>query len=381
MKMLNKLWLILILAFLVSCSGKSALERSRTPLKKIKPAASIKIGQAWHTKIGNGSGKKSNILDPLITGSAVYANAENGTIKAISIKNGKLFWQNKLNKTMSTGVGTGTNNIYIGSNSGQVLGFAKQNGKLVLKSKVLGGLIGAPAGKAGTVVARTLNGDIYGLNPAGNVIWQQKHEPPKLTIHSGASPVFYGNKAVMGLDDGNLMALDYANGNIEWLEPVAYSHGRNIIDRIVDVDATPVMEGDRMYVVSFHGNVSKIDAVSGTAIWSAKYSSVQPPAVSGNALVLTHEQGLITGFNKDNGAKVWEKAFLRGYDLTGPAAYGRYVAVGVKKSNVVFWLDSTNGKVVAKTKVAGDDIMSVKGSPYGIIIYTENGSLSLQRPG
>ena|GEM_PF-3336700 len=373
-------WILLLLLGLAACSSKSALERSRTLLKKINPAASIKIAQVWQTKVGNGNGRKPAILAPVVNNQVVYANAEDGTLKAINIRNGKSLWHTRLGKSLSSGIGRGTGSIYVASNSGQILGVSKQNGKLVFKSKNLGTLAGTPAGRSGTIVARTLAGKIFGLNLAGNIIWQQEYEPPKLTVHTGASTIFYGNNALIGLDDGSLMAINYTNGAFQWLEPIAYAHGRNIIDRLVDVDATPILEGNHLYAVSFHGNVAKLDAANGTQIWSTRYSSVQSPVIIGKVLILTHEEGLVTAFNKTSGIKLWEKLFLRGYDLAEPAVYGRYVAVGIKNSNVLFWLDSISGKVLAKSTVPGKNIMSIKSSDYGVVVYAESGDLSLQKP-
>lgn len=379
-KLAKTLTILLLIVLIGACSAKSAKERSRTPLKKIKPAASIKIGQSWHNSVGNGLGKKPGVLVPHISGNTIYASAENGILKAIRIKSGKTIWQNKVATTLSSGVGGGLNTIYVASGAGQVLGVSKQNGKLASKSPNLGVLIAAPAAGFGSVIARTLNGKIYALDPSGNVIWQQDNKQPRLAIHRMATPVFYGNKVLLGLDDGNLMALNASNGVLSWLEPVAFAHGRNIIDRIVDVDATPILEADRIYTVSFHGNIAKLDTSTGTTIWSNKYSSVETPVIAGNAIIATHEDGFITAFDKNNGAQLWQKIFLRGYDLIGPAAYGRYIAVGIKETNTLFWLDSISGKVVAKSKVPGKNIMSLLSSAYGVIVYTGSGSLSLQRP-
>ncbi len=380
MKLIKNLIIVLLLALVVACSGKSANETSRTPLKKIKLATSINVGQSWRSKVGNGLGRKSGVLIPHISGNTVFASAENGTLQATDIRTGGTYWQTKIANGLNSGVGGGLNTVYVASSAGQVLGISKQNGKLTSKSVNLGVLIAAPVAGSGTVIARALDGKIYGLGPGGNVIWQQDNKQPRLSIHRMAAPVFYGDKAILGLDDGNLMAINAISGTLSWLEPVAFTRGRNIIDRIIDVDATPILEGSQVYVVSFHGNLAKFDALTGTQIWSSKYSSTQMPAISGNKIIATHEEGFITAFDKNNGAKLWEEITLRGYDLIGPAAHGRYVAVGIKDSNVLFWLDSISGKIVAKHKVAGKKIMSLLSSAYGVIVYTEDGTLSLQRP-
>jgi polyvinyl alcohol dehydrogenase (cytochrome) len=83
-----------------------------------------------------------------------------------------------------------------------------------------------------------------------------------------------------------------------------------------DVTATPTVEGDALYVPDFAGNLYKIDATTGTAIWSttisaytgnAKSFSRNSPAIVGNKIILGDQvSATVFAIDKDTGSLIWK---------------------------------------------------------------------------
>lgn len=155
-----------------------------------------------------------------------------------------------------------------------------------------------------------------------------------------------------------------------------------------DISATPAVSDGAIYLPDWGGNLFKIDAQTGTQIWSnsiANYISDPSiptavsrtsPAVKGNKVVIgSQEGGFLMAINKDTGNLIW-KTKLDDHPNTiitqSPAIYDNRVYVGVssKEDNVpdadpnypccifrgsMTAVDLTTGKILWKTYTVPDN--------------------------
>jgi outer membrane protein assembly factor BamB len=119
---------------------------------------------------------------------------------------------------------------------------------------------------------------------------------------------------------GNLeyvVALDRATGRKLW----EYQNGRRFTnDRGDGPRGTPTVDGDRLYVLGGSGDLTCLDAASGTRIWTVnlvqKFGGVNPywgysesPLIVGDRLVVNAggSRASIVAINKANGATLWQQ--------------------------------------------------------------------------
>ncbi|HAD08015.1 MAG TPA: outer membrane protein assembly factor BamB, partial [Porticoccaceae bacterium] len=69
-----------------------------------------------------------------------------------------------------------------------------------------------------------------------------------------ATPVVVGNMAILGLANGELVALNLLSGELLWETKFTTGEGKTELERIVDVN-TPVVVGDIIYASSYQGKV------------------------------------------------------------------------------------------------------------------------------
>ena len=166
-----------------------------------------------------------------------------------------------------------------------------------------------------------------------------------------ASPVISDGKVFIGSGDGHMYALDAATGATLWTGPAQNSlfgasaaAGRGLVfagaldQRMLAynadtgeiawtsdllVAASPTLKNGVLYVASQNGTLTALDAVTGTAIWSARGHCCvtnQSPVVDGGRVFQMREDDTLTAYDALSGEQLWSiEAFSVG---TLAAAYG-----------------------------------------------------------
>src|SRR5581483_5087713 len=164
-------------------------------------------------------------------------------------------------------------------------------------------------------------------------------------------PVVFADIVLTGFASGRLVALQLNDGRLLWELPVSQPRGRNEIERLVDVDAPPLVRGETLYAVSYHGKLIAVNMRNGTILWSRDVSSHTGLAADTGYVYLTDEIGQVLAFDQRTGASVWKQEKLRGRELNAPVVDGDYVVVG-DYDGYVHWLARDDGRIQARYRVA-----------------------------
>ena len=177
-------------------------------------------------------------------------------------------------------------------------------------------------------------------------------------------------------------ALTTANGFQIWETSIAIPQGRSELERLVDVDANPIIVGDTVYVVSFQGKIAIIDLRSGNLGWTREMSSYSGLGVDFSQVYVTDEDSKVWALSRDNGASVWKQEKLHNRALTAPVPFGNYVAVG-DFEGYLHLLSTDDGRIAGRVKVDGkgiaerplvvDDVLYVYGKGGTLAAYTLRG--------
>lgn len=96
------------------------------------------------------------------------------------------------------------------------------------------------------------------------------------------------------------------NGQLLWQQAIAAPKGATEIDRLVDVDATPVIAGDRLYAIGYNGSLVSIELRTGQIAWKRNYSSATNFIVDANTLYLVTEKNHIVAVDARSGTEIWQ---------------------------------------------------------------------------
>jgi len=268
----------------------------------------------------------------------------------------------------------------VGGAEGEVVALNYRDGqekwRVTLSSEVL-----APAAVADDiVVVRTVDGRVSGLAAHdGTRLWVFSRTVPVLTLRGTSAPLIAGDRVFVGLDSGHLVALNLEDGRVLWESTIAEPKGRSELERIVDVDADPVLKGGTLYAAAAQGRVVALDADNGQIIWSREIPSTTGIAVDRAHVYVTDDESVVWCLERNSGAALWRQVALRNRGLTAPVAYGGGVVVG-DQEGYLHTLNQEDGKIAGRYYLKGSPIFTAP-ITHGALLYAigSSGFLSVLR--
>jgi outer membrane protein assembly factor BamB len=240
--------------------------------------------------------------------------------------------------------------VLVGALDGEVIAISAEDGRALWRSGVSSEVLAPPAGDGDTVVVRTGDGRLYGLAVAdGQRHWTFDRAVPTLSLRGVSQPVVAEGRVYAGLDTGKLVALELDSGRVLWEEAVSTPGGRSELERLVDLDADPVLADGVLYAVSYGGQVVALDAATGKLKWRQDLASYSGLAVTDNRVFASDREGRLWALDRDNGAVLWQQDGLKHRRLTRPVAHGGLVAVG-DFEGYVHWLSPEDGSLRGRLK-------------------------------
>lgn len=367
----------LAVLFLLSL-GLMACSSTDDEIDETLPAELIEINQQfspkvlWEKSVGNGVGSYFSRIKPIVAYNKVFSASREGEAVALDVVTGKEIWStdlsnidkkrgffdHKTSALIGGGPVVGINKVFLGSENGEVFALDAETGKLDWQGKIKGEIIASPALDAGVLVVNSVSGILKAFNASnGDEIWNIEQEVPALTLRGISAPVVASGGVIVGSADGSATVYILENGNLGWTVEVGEATGSTELERVIDVDSSPLVFGDKVYIVSARGNLVALELISGRVLWKRQYSSYRQLSVSGNNIYLTDVKGHVYAIDRLNGLERWSQPALTNRGVTGPAPVGNYVVVG-DFEGYLHWLDKDTGEIVARHKVDGSGIFS-----------------------
>lgn len=367
----RKLLVICFLALGISaCSSTDDEDEDLKVAELTEIKALFEPDVKWDASVGNGVGDYFSRIQPVVAYGKVVSVSREGEAYAFDeqsgdqvwhadlsdIENKRGFFDDKEPALISGGVVAGINKAFFGSENGEVFALDIENGELAWKGKVKGEVIAAPALDSGKLVVNTASGVMKAFNASnGQDDWQIEQDVPPLTLRGISAPVIAGGGVIVGSADGSLSVYLLEQGRQGWTVDIGEAAGSTELERVIDVDSTPLIYGDNIYSVSSRGNLSAVELRSGRVLWQRQYSSYREVSISGNSLFLTDVKGHVYAIDRNNGLELWSQLSFTNRGVTGPVPQGNYVVVG-DFEGYLHWLDQDTGEIVSRHHVDSSGI-------------------------
>lgn len=349
--------LIILLAALSISACSFTGGKVDEPEKLTRLPHNIVLKERWEQTVGSGLGELYQVVKPAISVDTVFANDIDGRVYAFDRLSGKRKWRTHLKMDLSAGVGLGETLVLIGSLDGDVVALNQIDGKEVWRTNIANEILAPPQTNENIVVVQTNGGKLYGLNiDTGKFLWRYTAKLPLLTLRGTATPQIFGNNLITGFANGKIVALSAQDGVLFWERRVAYPNGLTQVDRVVDVDGSPVISGKTVYSTSYNGHLTAI-APDGRLRWTRKVSSYQTPLVADGRVIVTAADGTLHAFNADSGLPLWTNNLLLHRKLSAPQSLSGFVAVSDYKGYIHVF-DPELGVIVGRGRFDSDGIRS-----------------------
>lgn len=333
-------------------------------LEPLEPTATMTV--LWKTSVGKGYADQIVNLVPAVTASTVYAADRLGLVEARSRQDGALLWSVDTELDLSAGPVVAGDKLLLGTTNAELVALGLADGALQWKSALTSEILALPRTSRNLVVARTSDGRLAGLDlNSGGLKWSHERSVPPLSVRSLGSPAIVRDLALDGFGGGKLLALGLADGKPVWEATAAIPHGRSEVERLVELDADPLVKDEVVYSTGFQAGIAAISLGDGEVLWR------QNTAYSSHGLAADRRSLFITDANSDvwrldlrNGADLWKQAALHQRRLTVPALLRNRLVVG-DFEGYLHALSTDDGSLVGRLEIDDEPLLAAP------VIYDE----------
>lgn len=381
---MKKIISMILTTLLTACNG-GFFEKDNTPtpfpLVAFKPE--ICIHQQWQINQGAGSGNDHLIFHPAVNQHTVFTANYNGEVHAADKYTGKTRWSTRTGCNLSGGASVSDHVVLVAGQAGELIALNESNGQILWRARTTSEVLANPAGSTGIALVKSIDGKLtaYSMQD-GHLLWQVSQTEPTLILRGSSAPQVKGEQVVAGFANGNLINVNLLQGTEHWQQTIATPQGNFAIQRMIDVDADPIILNDRVYVATYQGKISALDLYSGRIYWEKGISSYTGIAADSEQVYVTDAKSHVWAFNARTGQINWHQAQLESRNITGPVLMGNYIVVG-DQEGYLHWLCKQDGRFIARTRVNRSPILATPVVDFSQTLYvlTKNGYLATYRLG
>lgn len=217
------------------------------------------------------------IFSPVVAGGYVYAAAQDGAVRALSLQNGEETWHRKFDGWIYTPA-FDNDALILGGSAGKLFAVRAATGELLWSRGIGQELVYRPVrATAGMVLITTFDGWLEAVSTRnGETQWRVNESV------AGFPPLVHEERLFMGAFDGTIRARNVKTGDLMWLQ--------QFVDKLPYM---PRVYGHQLIIGSDSGSVAALNRYNGNRLWQKELqiNLVANPVMIGNKLVAVDEQG------------------------------------------------------------------------------------------
>lgn len=353
-------------------------DNSEPPAELLELTPEIKVNIVWQNSAGVGSDEMYLKLVPAVMDDKIIVADRNGLVQARDLTTGDTIWEAETELKISAGPGLGYNTVLVGTSDAEIVALNIADGSIRWTVGVSSEVLSIPQLRRNVVVVRTVDGKLTGLEEgSGRELWVYERSVPALSLRGTGTPVIEGDRVIEGYASGKLIAVRLNDGKVEWEGSVAVPEGRSELERMVDLDADPIVINDVIFIASFQGGVFAVALEDGQVLWRRKeLSSYAGLSGDWRYLYVSDEAGDVWALDQRNGAALWKQTELHRRKLSGPVVYKDYLVVG-DFEGYLHWLSPYDGRQLARIQIGEDPIAATPVVHNEVLyVYSEGGDLA-----
>jgi outer membrane protein assembly factor BamB len=353
---MNKKFLILLISFfIISCQSDNKEEEMPTELKDLKSI--ITIEKIWSKKVL--SDFPIGEINIVFNQENIFLFSKEGDVSALNLL-GKEVWTNNFDEQISSGLGYGFKSIFFASENGKIVSLDAESGNKLWESNVNGEVLSSPSTNGVIVAVQTSNGKITALDfDDGSFKWEYQSTVSPLSLRGTSKPVFDKGFVFIGFGNGNLAKIESRSGVVQWEVPVTVSQGVSEIERMIDIDADPVIARNGLaYAVTYQGDLSAIDIDQGRTLWRNPTSSTKNIIHTKNITYIIDSSDIIKSYDGINGNILWILEDLKLRQLSSPKKYKNYLISG-DYEGYLHLIDLNTGLIEGRTRPSRQAVKEV----------------------
>lgn len=361
---------------LSACNGFFEKDNTPPPKPLISFTPVVFPKTIWSTGVGLSTSDGYLKMNPAVTDKSIFTAATTGSVISTNKCNGHRNWRVLLEKGLTSGPGAADGIVVVAHENGDIVALREADGRPLWKNNIASSVIANPAIQNGLVVVKSIDGYVRALSQkTGQMVWSYQQTEPTLLLRGASRPIIHQQSVLAGFANGTLAKLNLESGNLRWSKEIAIPTGGFAIQRMIDIDADPLLFGQELYAATYQGKVAKVNWYTGTIQWSHDLSSYTGMTTNGQTLFITDARSRVWAFNAQTGEVKWRTTVLLDRNITAPALMNGFIVVG-DKEGYLHWLNTENGQLAGRLRVGWPIIANPIVDQGVLYILTKNGKLS-----
>ncbi|MGH8396815.1 MAG: outer membrane protein assembly factor BamB [Gammaproteobacteria bacterium] len=365
---------IAVLALLVAACASSNIEPP-APLVKFTPK--VKVERLWENSIGSSDAVMRFGIVAASDDTNIYAASHDGDIYAFALKDGSRRWKVSTDLQISAGPGVGNGVVVVGAINGKILALNAADGSKLWQTSINGAILASPAVSQTAVIVHATDGLITALSPAsGQKLWSVSRDVPNLILRGASPPLIVGDMSLLGLYNGQLLALNLEDGSQRWIATISTPAGSDELSRLAVLNGILAVDNDNVFAVTYQGHIVDVARETGQILWTRDMSSYTGVSEDDSHVYTTDTHSTVWALDKATGVPVWTQPAMRARDLTAPVPYMNTVVAG-DLDGYLHFLSKKDGSIVARVSLGSDPILAPPIVVNGIlVVLTTSGDLA-----
>jgi len=277
--------------------------------------------------------------------------------------------------------------VVLGDIAGRLYGVDPVQGKIVWRVQLSASFTGTPVAIGQDFLVQTTDNRIYRFSPGGEKRWSFSGQNSALSLYLNPSPLVVGERIYVLLSNGDAIALKAYSGDLLWKRQLLLSNEMSVLTDLKAPLATPLflpslnIDGERainaLLMPFFQGDMIALSAKDGGQNLSLPISLKSAPLVIGSMLYAADSSGFLHAYNIKKGNRVWSKK-ISIHELLGPVSWKNQLWLTDNKG-MVYHLN-LNGEVQSKTNLKEHVSRLPVVTKAGLLVRTNRGSMYLVHP-
>ena len=275
------LFILLLAPLFSSCAYMKTTTAPRTlSIKKQWVSSTLKSEEKGFLHYHN--------MEPIVTQDTIYQGNATDGISAYNRTTGRTLWRLNLKGGMAGGAALIDNHLYFGANDGYFYSVRANTGEIEWTFLTKSESLSSPSISKDIIYFLSGKDTLYALDrKTGRQKWLYARQGlSNMSIRSGSRPLVYNSTVYTGFADGTFVALKSKNGQVKWERQLSSNK------KFRDIDASPVRDGNHLYVPSYDGHLFRLD-LNGEVLWRVDGGSYTPVTIKGNNLFYSSSNGFI----------------------------------------------------------------------------------------
>lgn len=280
-----------------------------------------------------------------------FSSVRGSGVRAYDFDKREMLWDFRIEAGAEGGTAFYEGKVYFGANDGYLYAVNEETGVLEWRFNANAEILSPPIAVDGILYFNSANDVLYALDAhTGKQVWRYKEGRGDdiFSIRRSSSPAFNKGIVYTGFGSGLIVALGAYDGSLVWKKSLK---GKSRGAKFQDVDASPVIDGDRLYIASYDGGLYALHAATGETIWRYNSSGSATPAFDEEALYFADNEGKIIALHKNSGLANWQIQLEEGGIGTSPVIVGDYIIFG-SSYKYMYLADKRTGKIIDKFKAS-----------------------------